>query len=111
MLDYELGRLPPAQQEHQGLIRAFESALRKAGLLGVSRYMGLAGTAHALGSLVTGDDPETSVVDADGRVHGMQGLYVADGSVLPRSSRVNPALTIYAWGLRLGDYLTNGALR
>ncbi|MCU7917206.1 MAG: GMC family oxidoreductase [Candidatus Thiodiazotropha sp. (ex Epidulcina cf. delphinae)] len=111
VLDYELGRLPPAQQEHQGLIRAFESALRKAGLLGVSRYMGLAGTAHALGSLVTGDDPETSVVDADGRVHGMQGLYVADGSVLPRSSRVNPALTIYAWGLRLGDYLTNGALR
>jgi choline dehydrogenase-like flavoprotein len=25
--------------------------------------------------------------------------------VLPRASRVNPALTIYAWGLRLGDYL------
>jgi choline dehydrogenase-like flavoprotein len=33
----------------------------------------------------------------------MQGLYVVDGSVLPRSSRVNPSLTIYAWGLRVGD--------
>jgi choline dehydrogenase-like flavoprotein len=55
--------------------------------------------------MVTGHDPATSVVDSDGRMHGMEGLYVADGSVLPRSSRVNPALTIYAWGLRLGDRL------
>ena len=100
VLDYEMHRLPPAQQEHQALIKVFERALRGAGMLGVSRYMGLAGTAHALGSLVTGDDPQTSVVDADGRVNGMQGLYVADGSVLPRSSRVDPALTIYAWGLQ-----------
>jgi choline dehydrogenase-like flavoprotein len=111
VLDYELGRLPPAQQEHRTLIQAFERALRGAGMLGVSRYMGLAGTAHALGSLVTGNDPQTSVVDAEGAVHGMQGLFVADGSVLPRSSRVNPALTIYAWGLRLGDHLANGESR
>jgi choline dehydrogenase-like flavoprotein len=54
---------------------------------------------------VTGTDPTTSVVDARGKVHNMDNLYVADGSVLPRASRVNPALTIYAWGLRLGDYL------
>jgi len=67
--------------------------------------MGLAGTAHAMGSLVTGNDPATSVVDANGKVHGMQNLYVGDGSVLPRASRVNPALTIYAWGLRLGNHL------
>ena len=80
-------------------------ALLNAGLAGVDRYLGLAGSAHALGSMVTGTDPEASVVDPNGKVHGMHGLYVADGSVLPRSSRVNPALTIYAWGLRLGDQL------
>jgi choline dehydrogenase-like flavoprotein len=65
----------------------------------------LGGTAHACGTLIAGDDPANSVVDAIGRVHGMQGLYVVDGSILPRSSRVNPALTIYAWALRVADRL------
>jgi len=45
------------------------------------------------------------VVDPHGKVHGMERLYVGDGSPLPRASRVNPSLTIYAWGLRLGDHL------
>ena len=52
-------------------------------------------TAHALGSMVTGTDPIAGVVNPDGKVHGIEGRYVGDGSVLPRSSRVNPALTIY----------------
>jgi choline dehydrogenase-like flavoprotein len=60
-----------------------------------------------MGSLVTGTDPGSSVVDADGRMRGLHGLYVGDGSVLPRASRVNPALTIYAWGLRLGEHLAS----
>lgn len=77
----------------------------RAGLLGIGRYLGMAGTAHALGTMVTGTDPRTSVVDANGCVHGFANLHVADGSVLPRSSRVNPALTIYAWSLRLADRL------
>jgi choline dehydrogenase-like flavoprotein len=46
------------------------------------------------------------VVDAGGRVHGMEGLYVVDGSILPRSSRVNPSLTIYAWSLRVARALS-----
>jgi choline dehydrogenase-like flavoprotein len=52
---------------------------------------------------LTGQDSAHSAVDPDGRVHGLHGLHVADGSVLARSSRVNPSLTIYAWGLRLAD--------
>lgn len=105
MMNYDLRRLPAADKEHRRLIRAFMGRLLHAGVIGVDRYVGMAGTAHALGSMVTGSDPTASVVDAHGQVHGMQGLWVADGSVLPRASRVNPALTIYAWGLRLGDHL------
>ncbi|MET0218051.1 MAG: GMC oxidoreductase [Burkholderiales bacterium] len=63
------------------------------------------GTAHACGTLVTGRDPATSVVDPFGKVHGLENCYVVDGSVLPRSSRVNPALTIYAWALRVASRL------
>ena len=104
--DYSLERLPPAQAEHSKAIADFTRRLLQTGLAGVDRYLGLAGSAHALGSMVTGSDPQTSVVDPQGKVHGLEGLYVGDGSVLPRSSRVNPALTIYAWGLRLGDHLS-----
>ena len=103
--DYSLERLPPAQAEHSRAIADFTRRLLHVGLAGVDRHLGLAGSAHALGSMVTGSDPQTTVVDPHGKVHGMEGLYVGDGSILPRSSRVNPALTIYAWGLRLGEHL------
>lgn len=104
-LDYDPRRLPAAHAEHQALIKAFLARLRRTGLVGGAKWMGLAGTAHALGTLTTGDDPAHSVVDPHGRVHGFANLHVADGSVLPRASRVNPALTIVAWGLRLGQHL------
>jgi choline dehydrogenase-like flavoprotein len=109
--DYSIERLPPAQAEHSAAVADFTRRLLRAGLAGVDRYLGLAGSAHALGSMVTGADPAASVVDAAGKVHGMEGLYVGDGSILPRSSRVNPALTIYAWGLRLGEHLAREVQR
>lgn len=109
VLDYALERIPASHREHLAITRAFAARLLRCGLFSVSRPMGLAGTAHALGSLMTGSDPGASVVDANGKVHGFDNLYVADGSVLPRASRVNPALTIYAWGLRLGRWLAKEA--
>lgn len=105
--DYDATRTPAALREHRKLVRTFIASLVRAGYPAASKRIGLAGTAHACGTLVTGDDPHRSAVDARGRVHGMEGLYVADGSVLPRSSRVNPSLTIYAWGLRVADLLAD----
>jgi choline dehydrogenase-like flavoprotein len=108
ILDYEFDRIKPSYDEHKACIHDFERALLHAGFAGVSKWTGLAGTAHAVGTLVTGDDPATSVVDPHGKLHGMERLYVCDGSVLPRTSRVNPSLTIFAWGLRLGEKLAAG---
>jgi choline dehydrogenase-like flavoprotein len=105
IMDYSLDRMKKAEKEHKALIDAWIERLLHAGLVGFDKYMGMAGTAHALGSLITGDDSKNSVVDPHGKVHGMENLYVGDGSPLPRASRVNPSLTIYAWGLRLGDHL------
>lgn len=103
-LDYDL-RIPASIAEHRAIIRGFKTRLLQAGFFSVAQQMGLDATAHALGSMAAGNDPALSVVDANGKVHGFDNLYVADGSVLPRSSRVNPGLTIYAWGLRLGRFL------
>jgi choline dehydrogenase-like flavoprotein len=102
-IDYDARRVQPALREHERLVRRLSLSLLRAGYLPLSRRIGIQGTAHACGTLVTGDDPAQSVVDRNGRVHGLRGLYVADGSILPRSSRVNPSLTIYAWGLRVAD--------
>jgi choline dehydrogenase-like flavoprotein len=105
VLDYAETRVPAARLEHRAFARAFQLALARAGLVGLTQRIGLNGTAHACGTLICGSDPADSVVNAQGRVHGMRGLYVVDGSVLPRISRVNPALTIYAWALRTADLL------
>jgi choline dehydrogenase-like flavoprotein len=105
VLDYRDGRLASAEREHRRFTRAFQAALLGAGLASFTKRIGLNGTAHACGSLVCGENPYDSVVDPSGQVHGMKGLYVVDGSVLPRSSRVNPSLTIYAWGLRVATLL------
>jgi choline dehydrogenase-like flavoprotein len=103
VLDYDEARLPEASREHRSFTRSFQWALAKAGFATFTRRIGLNGTAHVCGSLICGRNSSDSVVGANGQVHGIDGLYVADGSILPRSSRVNPSLTIYAWGLRVGD--------
>lgn len=103
VLDYNPGRHNTTLREHLRLVAGLRGDLARAGMIGLSQRIGLSGTAHVCGTLVAGNDPRSSVVDPSGRVHGLQGLYVADGSVLPRSSRVNPALTIYAWALRVAD--------
>jgi choline dehydrogenase-like flavoprotein len=104
-LDYDRRRLPAAAAEHRALVRDLRWSLVRMGYLAFSQGIGLQGTAHACGTLAAGNNPRESVVDAWGRVHGMSGLYVVDGSVLPRSSRVNPSLTIYAWSLRVAAEL------
>jgi choline dehydrogenase-like flavoprotein len=65
----------------------------------------LAGVAHQNGTLRFGTDPTTSVLDRDCKAHDLDNLYVVDGSFFPSSAAVNPALTIMANALRVGDHL------
>jgi choline dehydrogenase-like flavoprotein len=105
LIDYSADRSGTSLCEHHRLVRGLRVDLARAGYLSFAERIPVQGTAHACGTLVAGNDPATSVVDARGRVHGLQGLYVVDGSILPRSSRVNPSLTIYAWAFRVADGL------
>jgi choline dehydrogenase-like flavoprotein len=65
----------------------------------------LAGVAHQNGTVRFGDDPRTSALDRHCRAHEVDNLYVVDGSFFPSSGAVNPALTIMANALRVGDHL------
>jgi choline dehydrogenase-like flavoprotein len=60
---------------------------------------------HHIGTARMGDDPRTSVVDADCRVHSLRNLYVAGSAVFPTASQANPTLTLVALSLRLGRHL------
>jgi choline dehydrogenase-like flavoprotein len=60
---------------------------------------------HPLGTARAGSDPARSVVDGDLRVHGADGLYVCDASVVPSALGVNPQITIMALATRLAFHL------
>ncbi len=75
----------------------------------MTRYGAYGG--HHLGTARMGDDPHTSVVDRDCRVHDVQNLYLAGGAVFPTSSQANPTLTIVALAARLAAHLQAQAAR
>jgi choline dehydrogenase-like flavoprotein len=60
----------------------------------------LPSTKHVMGTARMGDSPASSVVDSFGRVHEVEGLVIADGSVFVSSGGFNPTLTIMALALR-----------
>ncbi|MBW0092490.1 GMC family oxidoreductase [Pseudonocardia sp. KRD-184] len=66
---------------------------------------------HPIGTTRMADDPTAGVVDADCRVHGLNGLYVCGTSVFPTSGYANPTLTIVALALRLADHLETELVR
>jgi choline dehydrogenase-like flavoprotein len=61
---------------------------------------------HPLGTARAGAEPAASVVDPRLQLHGVGGLYVADGSVVPSSLGVNPQITIMALAARLARDLS-----
>jgi choline dehydrogenase-like flavoprotein len=78
-------------------------------LLPHSLYLGkqipIGGTAHQCGTIRFGRDFRTSALDVNCKAHDLDNLYVVDGSFFVSSGAVNPALTIMANALRVGDHL------
>ncbi|MCX7070805.1 MAG: GMC family oxidoreductase [Gammaproteobacteria bacterium] len=70
-------------------------------LIGQHAYGGY----HHIGTTRMSEHARSGVVDPDGRVHGVQNLYVAGSSVFPTSGWANPTLTILALAHRLADHL------
>jgi choline dehydrogenase-like flavoprotein len=71
----------------------------------VGQRIPLAGVAHQVGTLRFGHDPKSSALDVNCKAHDLDNLYVVDGSFFVSSGAVNPALTIIANALRVGQHL------
>jgi choline dehydrogenase-like flavoprotein len=64
---------------------------------------------HPLGTARADARRAHGVVDADLKLHGVEGLYVADASAVPSSLGVNPQITIMALATRLAFHLAGKA--
>ncbi|MEL6566887.1 MAG: GMC oxidoreductase, partial [Pseudomonadota bacterium] len=95
---------PPRFQQatYERLKAKTQTAFRKAGYQVITPRREVA-LWHETGGAIMGNDDRDSVVDAHGRVHGLENVFVADASVLPSASAVNTGLTIVALALRTAD--------
>ncbi|MFC5649463.1 GMC family oxidoreductase [Paenibacillus solisilvae] len=96
-----------AQQMSEGMKRtaaAMNAPLRE--IDGQTLNLGIpGGDHHEMGTCRMGDDPNTSGTNRYGQIHGVQGLYVADNSVIPTCGTANPTLTCAALAIRTADYI------
>ncbi|KIW89940.1 uncharacterized protein Z519_09370 [Cladophialophora bantiana CBS 173.52] len=66
-----------------------------------------AGSAHQMGSCRMASSIKTGVVDANGKVFGTEGLYVADASVFPSASGVNPMIST----MGIAEWIARGIVK
>jgi choline dehydrogenase-like flavoprotein len=66
---------------------------------------------HLLGTCRMGNDPKTSVINADHRTHDVKNLFLCDGSSLVTSGRGQPTMTIEALAFRAADRIRDLAKR
>ncbi len=108
-----LSYTPNNVEAHNRLRAKLESIVKRAncheGLVPLNLFIGekipLAGVAHQNGTIRFGRDPQASALDVNCKSHDIDNLYVVDGSFFVTSAAVNPALTIMANALRVGDHL------
>ncbi len=65
-------------------------------------------SAHPMGGCRMGSDPDTSVTNAWGELHGHPAVVVGDASVFPTSTKVNPYLTVMALAERCAERIAAG---
>ena len=108
-----LSYTPNNQEAHKRLRAKVESLVKQSncheGLIPMNFFVGeqipLAGVAHQNGTIRFGLDAQSSALDVNCKAHDVDNLYVVDGSFFVSSAAVNPALTIMANALRVGDHL------
>ena len=62
-------------------------------------------SAHQMGTCPIGTSPQSSVTDPDGKVWGVNGLWICDASAFPTPSGVNPMLSVMALAMRTAEHM------
>ena len=103
---------PASMKRQDWLARKAAEILRAAGAREIHRTnFGLAILTHIMGTMRMGRDPASSVLDADGQAHFVEGLYGGDSSVLPNGlGGPNPTLTAQALAARTADRIAERTL-
>lgn len=86
-----------------GDLEAFVERLRRRGL---RRNDAPLFSAHPTGSARAGADPRRSTARPDGAVHGVDGLWIGDGSLFPTAPGVNPMVGIMALARRTAGFVS-----
>lgn len=66
-------------------------------------------SAHQMGSARMGRDPQTSVADPRGELHGTPGVWIGDASAFPTSSGANPMVSVMALARRTARFIAQAA--
>ena len=69
-------------------------------------WHGILGGQHIMGGTIMGDDPNSSVTDANAQTHDIPNLVIGGGGVFPNSSCVNSTYTIHAVAMKSAVYLS-----
>lgn len=93
------------------LVRAGVGTIRLPDDDGLPGLDKVAGSAHHTGTTRMSASPSTGVVDADGRLHEIDNVFVTGSSVFPTSGYANPTLTIVALAVRLAEHLADRRVR
>ncbi len=89
---------------HTQLVREAEPMLRSVGYSEILHtLMPVETNSHQCGTMRFGNDPATSMLDPYCKAWDIDNLYVVDASFFPSSTAMNPALTIAAQALRVGE--------
>ncbi len=67
--------------------------------------IGRLNVSHACGTCRFGDNPKTSVLDRENRIHELDNAFVVDASFFPSSGGIHPSLTIVANSLRVSELI------
>jgi choline dehydrogenase-like flavoprotein len=89
-----------------GINQSVQSLVDQLSSQNTNPLSGSGSTKHIMGTARMGDDPETSVVDRFGRMHELDNVQIADGSVFTTSGGFNPTLTIMALALRAARHIS-----